>query len=90
VTTFADPTVAWRGASDADLATTPGRLDRVADLLAQGDADTVIPVELQTRTWRYLHDESGAALTTRRSPGGHGLTGDDITALAAWVTERIA
>jgi phospholipase/carboxylesterase len=75
---------------DAGLATSPGRLDRVAVLLAQGDADTVIPVELQTRTWRYLHDESGAALTTRRSPGGHGLTGDDITALAAWVTERIA
>jgi phospholipase/carboxylesterase len=75
---------------DAGLATSPGRLDRVAVLLAQGDADTVIPVELQTRTWRYLHDESGAALTTRRSPGGHGLTGDDITALAAWVTERIS
>jgi phospholipase/carboxylesterase len=75
---------------DAGLDTTPGRLDGVAVLLAQGDADTVIPAELQTRTWRYLHDESGAALTTRRSAGWHGLTGDDITALAAWLTDRIA
>ena len=73
---------------DAGVPTTPGRLTGVPVLVAQGDADTVIPVELQARTWQYLHTESGAALTARRSPGGHGLTRDDVAALAAWLTDR--
>ena len=45
----------------------------------------MIPTELQARTWAYLHDESGAKLTARRSPGGHGLTQDDVQALGDWI-----
>lgn len=54
-------------------------------LVAQGDADRVIPVELQTRTWEYLHGDSGAQVVARRSSGGHGMTGDDVEALADWI-----
>lgn len=75
---------------DAGVPTTPGRLTGVHVLVAQGDADTVIPVELQARSWRYLHDDSGAELTARRSPGGHGLSRDDVEALAAWLPGLIA
>jgi phospholipase/carboxylesterase len=54
-------------------------------MTVQGDTDQMIPVELQARTWEYLHNESGANLTARRSPGGHALTRDDVTALADWI-----
>jgi phospholipase/carboxylesterase len=74
---------------DAGVPTPPGRLAGVPVLVAQGDADAVIPVELQARTWQYLHTDSGAELTARRSPGGHGLTRDDVEALAGWLTDRI-
>lgn len=67
-----------------------GRLSGVPVLVAHGDANTVIPVEVQTRTWQYLHDGSGAAVTGRRSPGGPAITGDDVAALAGWLTDRTA
>lgn len=38
---------------DAGVPTTPGRLAGVPMLVAQGDADTVIPRELLDRTWKY-------------------------------------
>lgn len=74
---------------DAGVPTSPGHLAGVPVLVVQGDRDTVIPVELQARTWQYLHTDSGALLTARRSPGGHGLTRDDVEALADWLTDRI-
>jgi phospholipase/carboxylesterase len=74
---------------DAGVPTTPGGLAGVPVLVAQGDADTVIPPELQARTWQYLHGDSRADVTGRRSPGGHGLTRDDIAALAGWITDRL-
>jgi phospholipase/carboxylesterase len=74
---------------DAGVPATAGRLSGVPVLVVQGDADTVIPVELQARTWTYLHGESGAQLTARRSPGGHGLTPDDLATLADWLADRI-
>jgi phospholipase/carboxylesterase len=70
---------------DAGVPTTPGRLAGVPVLVIQGDGDAVIPVELQARSWQYLHGDSGAELTARRSPGGHGLTRDDVAALAGWL-----
>jgi len=71
---------------EAGLPTTPGLLAGLPVLVAQGDADQVIPAELQSRTWAYLHGDAGAAVTARRSPGGHGLTDDDVVALAAWIS----
>ena len=72
---------------DAGVPTTPGRLADVAVFVVQGDTDSVIPVDLQTRAWQYLHGESGARVTSRRSPGGHAITHADVDALADWITE---
>ncbi|WP_218974831.1 alpha/beta hydrolase [Streptomyces sp. NP160] len=69
---------------DAGVPTTPGHLAGVPVFVAQGDADTVIPPELQRRTWSYLHEDSGADLTAVRTPGGHGLTADVVVALHRW------
>ncbi len=70
---------------DAGVPTTPDRLAGLPVLLVQGSADRVIPTELQARTWSYLHDSSGAALTAHRTPGGHGLTESDVDVLARWL-----
>ena len=48
--------------------------------------DRVIPAELQARTWSWLHDASGARLTSRRDPGGHALSPATVTALGEWIT----
>lgn len=70
---------------DAGVPTDAGRLDGVPVLVAQGDADTVIPRELLDRTWAYLHDTSGADVTAHRDPGGHGLSAGTVAALSAWL-----
>ncbi len=74
---------------DAGVPTTPGRLTGVPVLVAQGDADTVIPPALQARTWAYLHEESGADVTAVRTPGGHALTADVVAPLSTWVQRRL-
>lgn len=71
---------------DAGLSVTPDRLRDVAVFVAQGDADHVIPVELQRRTWTYLHETSGATVTARRSSGGHQMTSADVAALNTWIS----
>jgi phospholipase/carboxylesterase len=73
---------------EAGVPTTPGRLDGVPVLVAQGEGDTVIPPELQARTWQYLHTGSGAQVTAQRSPGGHQLTRADVDVLGDWLTAR--
>ena len=70
---------------DVGLPVTHDHLQGAPVLVIQGDADHVIPPELQARTWQYLRAESGADLTTHRSPGGHGLTSDDVGVLADWL-----
>ncbi|HEY5857577.1 MAG TPA: hypothetical protein VIW24_26990 [Aldersonia sp.] len=74
---------------DAGVPTSVGRLAGVPVLVTKADADAVIPVELQARSWQYLQGDSGAELTARRSPGGHTLTNGDVEALAGWLTDRI-
>ncbi|HWM74165.1 MAG TPA: phospholipase, partial [Nocardioides sp.] len=44
---------------DAGVPVSPAQLAGVPVFVAQGDADTVIPADLQGRTWRYLLGESG-------------------------------
>ena len=75
---------------EAGVPTTPGRLQGVPMFLAHGASDTVIPPELQARTWSYLHEESGAQLTARRDPGGHGIAAPALTALHTWLADRLA
>jgi len=68
---------------DAGVPVDAGRLEVTAVFVAHSDADTVIPRELLDRTWAYLHEESGARLTSHRAPGGHGLTASTVGALSA-------
>jgi len=70
---------------DAGLPLTPGRLQGLPVMVVQGQDDAVIPRELQQQTWEYLHQDSGAALTAHRRPGGHGLTGADVASVATWL-----
>ena len=70
---------------DAGMDVSHGRLAGVPVLVAQGEADTVIPRELLDRTWTWLHDGSGASVTGHRDAGGHGLTAGALEVLAGWV-----
>ena len=59
---------------DAGVPTTPGRLAGVNILYAQGRDDAVMPAELMSASWHYLHEESGAALVASRLAGGHAIS----------------
>jgi phospholipase/carboxylesterase len=75
---------------DAGVPVTPGRLEGVSVLVAQGDQDVVIPRELLDRTWDYVTGDSGAIARTRRDPGGHGITPETMAELDDWVASLIA
>ncbi|GGK68121.1 alpha/beta hydrolase [Ornithinimicrobium pekingense] len=74
---------------EAAVPTTPGRLDGIPVLVAQGEEDHVIPGELMRRTWDYLTGESGSVVQARRYPGGHGITPVALADLGAWVSETL-
>jgi phospholipase/carboxylesterase len=74
---------------DAGVPVTPARLAGVPVFVAQGESDTVIPRELLDRTWSYLLGDAGAAVVTRRDPGGHQLTADTVAGLRGWIAERL-
>ena len=69
---------------DAGVPTTAGRLAGLPLFVAQGDFDAVIPRVLLDRTWQYARQESGADVTARRDPVGHGLAPQALAALAEW------
>ena len=75
---------------DAGVPTTPGRLGGLPVLVAQGDADQVIPRALLDRTWEYLTGDSGALASTSRDPGGHGISAKTLTALQQWINHLTA
>jgi phospholipase/carboxylesterase len=70
---------------DAGVPVEPGRLAGLPVLVAQGEADRVIPRELLDRTWSYLHEESGAATTGHRDDSGHGISPAALQQLADWL-----
>ena len=70
---------------DAGVPVDAGRLADVPVLVARGEQDRVIPADLLDRTWAYLHEESGAALTAHLDPGGHGLSADAVAVLSDWL-----
>lgn len=70
---------------DAGLPTTPGRLAGLPVLVAQGDADTVIPRDLLDRTWAYLHGDAGSITTGVRDTSGHGISLTVLAELSRWV-----
>ena len=49
----------------------------------------MIPGDLLDRTWAYLHEESGAALTAHLDPGGHGLSARAVTTLSDWLDRTL-
>jgi phospholipase/carboxylesterase len=59
-------------------------------VVAQGEHDTVIPRELQDRTWDYLLGPSGAPTIARRDPVGHGIAAPALATVAGWLRERLA
>jgi phospholipase/carboxylesterase len=85
---------------DAGVPVTAGQLDGLPVLVAQGDADHVIPRELLDRTWDYLAgparafgpesvvSESGARTTAHRDAGGHGISEETLAVLRRWIAER--
>ena len=72
---------------EAGVPVEPGRLTGVPVFVAQGEADTVIPRELLDRTWSYLHGDSGAKPTSRRDPGGHGISPQTLRELGEWIAQ---
>ena len=72
---------------DAGVPSTPGRLQDLPVLVAQGDADYVIPGELLQRTWTYLHGSAGSTTTGVRDPGGHGLSASVVGELSRWLSD---
>lgn len=75
---------------DAGVPVTAGRLAGVPIFLAHGDHDTVIPPELQGRTWEYLVKQSGSPLWAERVPNGHELTPKTASEVGTWLAERFA
>ena len=72
---------------DAGVPTTPGRLAGASVFLTLGTDDTVIPLDLQARTWDYLTGDAGATVLARKEPAGHHLTPATIDALGRWLTD---
>ena len=93
---LADP-ARWAGVAvllgtlpfEAGVPVDAGRLTDVPVLLARGVQDRVIPGDLLDRTWAYLHQESGAALTAHLDPGGHGLSARAVTTLSDWLDRTL-
>jgi phospholipase/carboxylesterase/glyoxalase family protein len=52
--------------------------------LSAGRTDTMVPGENTERLAKLLRD-CGAGVELQWSPGGHGLTADDIRAAKAWL-----
>ncbi|HET6562958.1 MAG TPA: serine esterase [Marmoricola sp.] len=75
---------------DAGVPVDPDRLAGSRVLVAQGEADTVIPRELLDRTWSYLHGGSGATVTGHRDPGGHAITPSTLAVLRDWLEDVAA
>ena len=75
---------------DAGVPTTPGRLEGVRNLVAQGDTDVVIPRDLLDRTWHYLTEDSGADVTAHRDAGGHGISSEMLDTVRDWLAAAAA
>jgi phospholipase/carboxylesterase len=73
---------------DAGVPVETGRLAHLPVLVAQGDADHVIPRDLLDRTWDYLLQDSGAPTVAHRDPGGHGISAAALHRLGDWIATR--
>lgn len=55
-------------------------------LAVHAERDEVMPPQLMTQTWRWVHQDSGAAVTSQRVAGGHAITPETAGVVAAWLT----
>ena len=74
---------------DAGIPLDPGRLKGTRVFVARSEQDTVIPAELQERTWTYLHRQSGAQVDSWLDPGGHEITAKTEQRVGAWLARRL-
>ncbi len=74
---------------DAGLSTEKDSLAHQRIFVAQGIDDSVMPTDLMTRTWDYLHNDSGAELEAHRSQGGHEITPEVAIQLDKWINNII-
>lgn len=75
---------------DAGFPANPGRLGGLTIMVANGDADPVVPHELVASTWDYLNGPSAAPTLAYRTPGGHEFPGALLGETGAWITRRFA
>jgi phospholipase/carboxylesterase len=75
-------------ALDANGAPQTNRLAKVPVFYGRGSEDDVIPAPLVARTERYLQRESGADVTMREYPIGHGISDRELHEIAVWFSER--
>lgn len=59
-------------------------------LAVHAEHDEVMPKELMTAAWQWVHDESGADVTSRIVPGGHAIGADTVELLRDWISEVFA
>jgi phospholipase/carboxylesterase len=75
---------------DAGVPTTASSLKDLPVFFSQGASDTVIPLELQQRSARYLANESRAKLTISIDEGGHSISAIALQRLSAWVSDLVS
>jgi phospholipase/carboxylesterase len=74
---------------DAGLDLHPEALGGKPVFVAHGTQDTVIPVQVGRMTRDYLQ-QSGAALTYREYPTGHGIGARELEDVLAWLAPLLA
>lgn len=74
---------------DAGLDLSPGALAGLPVLVTQGEQDRMIDPGLSARSWDWLSESSGAALTAYRDPGGHELSPGTVRLLATWLADLL-
>ena len=74
---------------DSGIPAGPNRLEGTGVFVARGEQDTVIPTELQARTWSYLHEESGAEVESWLDPGAHEISRQTERRVSEWLSRRL-
>jgi len=71
---------------DAGLTTSGRPWSGLPVLALHAEADEVMPAELMAQAWRWVHEDSGATLTSGIVPGGHTVGREVGDRLAGWLT----
>lgn len=69
----------------SDFATSGRPWSGVPVLAVHADSDEVMPAELMTAAWQWVHEESGAEVTSQIVPGGHAIGSDTTELIRDWL-----